>query len=566
MTYVRRTLSAFLFATFSVATAQVIQNDAFWKDTSGDPICSLAGGVLKVGTTYYWYGTKYAGAVTYYNNPSGGKNNNTTFVAITCYSSSDLVHWKFEGNALTSSDVPGWVGGVGIAYHATTRNYVLLAQSGGGIIFATSKTPTGHFTMAGTQASITNLANGMSGDQTVFTDEDGKAYLICSNKNGRSHLYVAPLRSSDYLQVEAATNIYNSSAGGREGNLMFNHNGTYYFCSSDLHGWNASHTYCITSKNILGPYSSEFVLQGTEPDFTHVTQSGFAFSVNGTSGSFVMFVGDRWSDFAGNDLGFTQWVPISFNGTTPIFNSLSQWNVNAAAGTWSVGSGNNYVLNPGFEADRVSQTNLAGWTNTSNLSTDPNGNTSASHSPGRWAMAQSNSSAYQASMYQTISLPNGIYSLSAWVKSSGGQNKANLFARNFGGNELYYSINKAIGAWTQVNISNIHVTNGTIQVGIFSDAKAGNWVNTDDFSLIRTDAPVVTDITEDQSDANSAQTVYPSPTRGEANWKGEQHWILLTTLGNELSKGHGTSVDLSGYSRGTYLLKLGDKIYPVVKE
>jgi hypothetical protein len=26
---------------------------------------------------------------------------------------------------------------------------------------------------------------------------------------------------------------------GREGNCMFKHNGRYYFCSSDLHGWNA---------------------------------------------------------------------------------------------------------------------------------------------------------------------------------------------------------------------------------------------------------------------------------------------------------------------------------------
>src|SRR6185437_4833032 len=51
-----------------------LQNDVFWKDTSGNPIYSQGGGVLKVGATYYWYGAKYNGAVTYYNNPAAGKN------------------------------------------------------------------------------------------------------------------------------------------------------------------------------------------------------------------------------------------------------------------------------------------------------------------------------------------------------------------------------------------------------------------------------------------------------------------------------------------------------------
>jgi hypothetical protein len=64
------------------------------------------------------------------------------------------------------------------------------------------------------------------------------------------------LRPSDFLQVEPASNIYNSSSGGREGNIMFKHAGTYYFCSSDLHGWNASHTYCITSSKVNSSYSS----------------------------------------------------------------------------------------------------------------------------------------------------------------------------------------------------------------------------------------------------------------------------------------------------------------------
>ena len=226
-------------------------------------------------------------------------------------------------------------------------------------------------------------------------------------------------------------------------------------------------------------------MQGTDADYSHVTQTGLAFTVTGSSGSFVMFGGDRWSDFAGNGIGYNEWVPVTFNGTTPIFHSLSQWNVDAAAGTWSVGSGNNYVLNPSVEADRVAQNKLAGWTNSSNVSGDPNSNTSGGHT-GRWAISQRYSSAYNASMYQDISLPNGTYTLSAWVKSSGGQKAANIFAKNFGAGELDHAINQSISGWTKASISGIDVTDGAIQVGVSSDANAGNWVNVDDFSLVQT--------------------------------------------------------------------------------
>lgn len=459
-----------------------VQNDVFWKDTSGNPIYSQGGGVLKVGNTYYWYGAKYNGAVTYYNNPSAGKNSDTSFNAITAYSSTDLVQWKFEGNVMTAADLggAGWVGRIGVARNPTTGKYVLISQLDSELVFATSSTPNGHFTRAGTQSTIGNVVNDMSGDQSVFVDDDGQAYLAFSNRNGRSHLYVARLRPSDFLQVEPAANIYNSSAGGREGNIMFKHAGTYYFCSSDLHGWNASHTYCNTSSKVASSYSSEFVMQGTDADFSHVTQTGLAFAVNGSAGSFVVFGGDRWSDFAGNGIGYNDWVPVTFNGTTPIFHSLSQWTLDATAGTWSVGAGNNYVLNPSVEADRVAQSTMAGWTSSANVANHSGGHT------GRWSMAQSSSSAYTASINQNIALPNGTYTLSAWIKSSGGQKSANLYATNFGAGEVNRSINQSIGNWTQVSIAGITVTNGSIQVGVSSDANAGNWVYADDFSLIRT--------------------------------------------------------------------------------
>lgn len=480
-------------STSVTAANQTLNNDTFWKDSANNPIYSQGGNILKVGSTYYWYGVKYNGAVTYYNSPTK-KNSDTSFNAVTCYSSTDLVHWTFQGNVITgatdgSTWDADWLGRLGVVYNQNTKKYVLITQyvgpAGSGIAFATSSTPTGTFAFDHVQTSIANVVNNMTGDQSTFIDDDGKAYLVFSNTSGRSHLYVSELRASDYLNVEPATNVFNSSAGGREGNAMFKYNGVYYLCSSDLHGWNSSHTYYITASNIKGPYSSEAIMNGSTADFSHVSQTSMFIKVQGTSGTTILFGGDRWSDFAGNGIGYNQWVPLSFNGTTPTFNSLSQFNLDAAAGTWSVGAGNNYALNPSYEADRVAQNALAGWSTWTNATTDPNSNVSGGHS-GNWAATQSSATAYSASRYQTLTgIPNGTYTLKVWVKSSGGQSTAQIYVKNYGGVEIDSPINTALNSWTQVTIPNVNVTNGTAQIGVYSVANANNWVRVDDWSFIK---------------------------------------------------------------------------------
>ena len=464
----------------SAETNRIIQNNSFWKDTSGNNIYSQGGGVFKFGYTYYWYGVHYSGAETYAANPTK-KNEDYGFKAVTCYSSKDLVNWKFENNVLTS-DSEGfpwayWFGRLGVAYNANTKKYVLVAQHNESVLFASCDSPTGNFKVENIQDYITNVAKQGTGDQTIFIDDDGKAYLICSNKGGRGNQYVAPLRESDYLAAEPATRV--ARGYGREGNCMFKYKGKYYFCASDLHGWNSSHTYYMVADNIMGPYSEWKVMDGTDEDFSHVTQTGFFVTVHGSEQETVLFCGDRWSDFAGNGIGYNQWVPLSFDGDTPIFNSLSQWEFYAETGKWKVGAGNNYILNPGYDADRVSQEKLAGWTKSGT------GNSNASGArTGRFCMQQWSDSAFKGTMYQDVTLPNGVYTLRAWYKSSGGQNSSYVYIKGYGGDDKQVKVNTKTDSWTEIVIPDVQVTNGTCQVGIYSDGNAGNWVKVDDFSLI----------------------------------------------------------------------------------
>ena len=462
------------------AVGDLIVNDCFWKDTSGNNIYSQGGGVFKFGDTYYWYGVHYKGAETYAANPTK-KNGDTGFVSVTCYSSKDLVNWKFENNILTPRSKGFgscyWAGRLGVAYCPKSKQYVLVMQYNESVLFASASTPTGNFEVKNIQDQIQNVQKQGTGDQTIFVDDDGQAYLICSNKGGRAHQYVCKLREKDFLAAEPAVEVAKGS--GREGNCMFKYKGKYYFCASDLHGWNASHSYYMVADNINGPYSGWKVMDGTDADFSHVTQTGFFYTVKGSKQDTVLFCGDRWSDFAGNGLGYNQWVPLTVNGNDVKFNSVTEFHLNDKTGEWSVGENNNYILNPTFEADRVSQSTLAGWKN----SGDGNGNAKGART-GNFCAQHWSDRNFKGTLSQNVTLPNGTYTLKAYAKSSGSINQSYVYVKGYGGSDKQANIKDAGNNWKEVTIKDIQVTNGKCEVGFYTDAKANAWVKVDDFSLI----------------------------------------------------------------------------------
>lgn len=146
--------------------------------------------------------------------------------------------------------------------------------------------------------------------------------------------------------------------------------------------------------------------------------------------------------------------------------------------------GGNLLTNPGFESNGATQT-PTGWsewdTSAANYTETVGGAHSGSYHATHWKAAAYSCSAYQ----KKTSLANGTYKLTAWVKSSGGQTTAQMYAKGFGGTEIDYSIKTAISSWTQITINNINVTNGTLEVGFYSVAKANNYIYFDDVSLTK---------------------------------------------------------------------------------
>lgn len=251
---------------------KTITNDTFFKDTDGNYIYSQGGCIQKFGDKYYWYGVKYKEADIYAKNPENGKAGNAAYETFTCYSSDDLVNWEFEGYPLTG-EPNGWVGRMGVVYNENAKKYVLISQYAPGMVYAVSDKPEGPFKIDHIQKTLP-IQNDVTGDQTLFQDDDGKAYIICSSANGRAYQYVIPLRESDFLDIDEENikmlfydedgsyidengEVDKKDKTGIEGNCMFKYNGNYYYTGSDLYGWNSSRVYVMQSDSILGDYNKD---------------------------------------------------------------------------------------------------------------------------------------------------------------------------------------------------------------------------------------------------------------------------------------------------------------------
>ncbi|BEL04422.1 hypothetical protein Q0Z83_026130 [Actinoplanes sichuanensis] len=491
--------------TVSAGSFQPITNNTFWRDTDGNPIYSQGGGIFRFGDTYYWYGVRYANADEYHASPT--RTYPSTFQSIPVYSSKDLVNWKFENEVATvgtALDIPatvgpywarlrtlaeaGWVGRLGVSYNENTGKYVLLVQmyqrldpsgtDNAGVLFLQGDSPADDFRYANVQRQIVNSPTTSTGDQTVFTDDDGSDYLVFSNAAGRARAFVSKISATDSLSIEPAVQI-GFNAAGREGNAMFRLHDTYYMAASDLHGWNTSVNHVIESQtsDIQGPYSAEYTLPGTEKDYSHVTQTGFFVTIKGTEQDTVLYAGDRWADFAWNGLGYNQWVPLSETADGLSFNSLSHWELNAVTGEWRVGAANNYVLNPDFAADRILRTELTGWTTT--VDTDYSANTFVKNvTPGadstRWALQLGRTDAFSGSVRQENPVPDGLYRFTAKINTTGGLSYARVVISDAAGRAHQLDINRATSGWETVELGDLALTGGTATVRVEARSPGGN--------------------------------------------------------------------------------------------
>ena len=300
------------------AATATVNPGVMWTDTAGNRLQAHGVGIFSVGSTYYMVGEdKVAGS---------------TFTAVACYSSTDLVHWTRQANALSrqsSGDLgPGRiVERPKVIFNSTTGKYVLWVhidntsyndQRAG---VATSNTPCGPYTYLG----ATRPLGHPSRDLGLFKDDDGTAYMI--HEDPAAGMRIERL-NADYTAAQSTVATFQSL----ESPAMAKVGGRYFLLTSHLTGWNTNDNVYATATSLGGPWSgwANFAVSGTR---TYDSQTSFLLPIAGAGGTNYVYVGDRWNP---GDLysSLPVWLPITLTSTgTAALSWYPSWGVDTATGT-----------------------------------------------------------------------------------------------------------------------------------------------------------------------------------------------------------------------------------------
>lgn len=321
-----------LGATAVAASPEYVQGEK-WLDTAGNPINAHGAGVLYHNGKYYLYG-EYKKGETILPEWATWECYRTDVTGVSCYSSPDMATWTFEGIVLPAVvDDPEHdlhpskvLERPKVVYNAKTGKFVMWAhvespnygKAAAGV--AVSDSPTGPFTYLGSFRP-----NGaMSRDQTVFVDDDGKAYHLYSSENNAT-LHISEL-TDDYLQPTGRF-TRNFIGQSREAPAVFKYDGKYYLLSSGCTGWDPNQAELAVADSIMGPWT---VLgnpcTGPDADKTFYGQSTYVQPVYGKKGLYVAMF-DRWNK---TDLENSRyvWLPLSFDNGKITIPWREKWNVN----------------------------------------------------------------------------------------------------------------------------------------------------------------------------------------------------------------------------------------------
>lgn len=309
----------------------MIVSGEIWTDTDGNPINAHGGGLLQHEGIYYWYGES-KGDSTYWNPMvPHWECYRTEAGGVSCYSSTNLVDWKFEGIVLPSeqndstSDLhySNVLERPKVIYNDKTRQFVMwlhvdshdYAKAASGV--AVCDSPVGQFKYLGSMRP-----NGaMARDMTLFKDDDGRAYHLYSSEDNRT-LYIS-LLSDDYL---SPSGVYtrNFVDMWREAPAVFKRNGKYYIISSGCSGWSPNQAQYAIADSILGEWTTiGNPCSGKDADITFYGQSTHVAKI-GNDAYLAMF--DKWNKTDLIDSRYI-WLPITFNGDSIYIAWQDTWDI-----------------------------------------------------------------------------------------------------------------------------------------------------------------------------------------------------------------------------------------------
>ncbi|MEU2658229.1 RICIN domain-containing protein [Streptomyces sp. NPDC007325] len=321
-------LSALLLSLFTAvgtahAASVTVTNAVQFTDPAGNPVHAHGGGVVKVGTYYYWFGEN--------------RNADNSFKYVSAYRSTDLKTWEFRNHVLKQETDPELQGAnierPKVMYNASTGQFVMWMHKEGSATdysearaaVAVSDTVDGDYTWRG---SFRPLGH-MSRDITTFVDTDGTGYMIsAANENADLHVYRL---TADYTAID--TQVKKLWPGQwREAPAMFKRNGVYFLLTSGATGWAPNQQKYATATSVTGTWSG---LKDIGNSTAFRSQTAYVLPVQGTSATSYLYMGDRWGNSMGGMVNDSQyvWMPLKFpTKTTMTMDYSPRLTIDAAAG------------------------------------------------------------------------------------------------------------------------------------------------------------------------------------------------------------------------------------------
>ncbi|MBD0734867.1 beta-xylosidase [Streptomyces sp. CBMA29] len=296
-----------LFATVTPARAAsvTVTNATQFTDTTGAVVHAHGGGVIKVGSSYYWFGEN--------------RNADNSFRYVSVYRSTDLKTWEFRNNALTQNSAAelatAGIERPKVIYNSTTHKYVMWMHketatdyTEAKVAVAESDTVDGNYTYLGSFRPL----GITSRDMTLYQDTDGSAYLV-SSANENADLDIFKL-TGDYTGV--ASLVANPWPGTfREAPALFKRGSVYFMLTSANSGWSPNQQRYATATNPAGPWTA---MTDVGDHTAYGSQTAYVLPVQGTSGTSYLYMGDRWGNSMGGNVESSQyvWLPLTFPTAT----------------------------------------------------------------------------------------------------------------------------------------------------------------------------------------------------------------------------------------------------------
>ena len=315
---------ALVFALYAAAqmsfASPKIRPGEQWLDNRGKQIQAHGGSIIAWGGRYYWFGEDRS------------SQNDPEKRYVSCYSSKDLMHWRFRRQVVALADPdhlgPNWIlERPKVFYNSRTRRFVLYAHldnasyKAARVAVAVSDRVDGDYRYLKSFRPL----NEESRDIGQFIDDDGTAYLIFESRP--THGFFIARLAPDYLSVEKAISFVEAPL---EGGALVHYQGLYYVIGSHLTGWKPNPNVYATATSLSGPWTNFEDIAPPESN-TYGAQSTMLLKVTGRKSTTVIFMGDIWRPEQLPDSRYL-WMPLQIGGGKMSLSLPREWSLNIETG------------------------------------------------------------------------------------------------------------------------------------------------------------------------------------------------------------------------------------------